>query len=110
MFKRRPRDWLPVDVDVLDIVGEAVVVGASVFVSALVSCFVSDLVSVWVCTELGTGVGVGAIAGEDGVIWADVLEAGLAGFRGDTGDAGFVVLVIDFLQLSNVVTQAPNTG
>jgi len=90
------------------------VVGASVFVSVFTSCFVSVLVSVFTSgVAIGVGAelwaidGVGAIAGEDGIVGADMLEAG---FRGDTGDAGFVVLVIDFLQLSDVVTQAPNIG
>ena len=96
--------------DVVEVVGETVVVGASVFVSTLVSVFTSCLVSVWVCTELGTGIGVCTVTGEDGVIGADMLEAGLAGLRGDTGDAGFVTLVIDFTQLSDVVAQGCHTG
>ena len=90
---------MDVDVGVLDVVCEAVGVGASVFVSVFVS--------VWVGTEFWTLMGVGAVTGKDGVVWTDVLEAG---FRGDTGDAGFVTLVIDFSQLLDVVTQGCHTG
>ena len=71
------------------------------------SVFAGGAVSVGVVTELGTGVGVGAVAGEDWIVGADVVELGL---RGDTGDAGFVGLSIDFLQLLDVVTQGCHTG
>ena len=82
------------DACVLEVVGEAVVV-----------CV--DVVSVWVVTEFGASVGVGAVTGEDGVVGADVVELGL---RGDTGDTGLVGLLIDFLQVSDVVTQGCHAG
>lgn len=75
-------------------------VGASVFVS-------TGAVSVGVVTEFGTGVGVGAVTGEDWIVGADMVELG---FNGLTGDAGFVGLFIDFLQVSDVVTQGCHTG
>lgn len=59
-----------VDVGVLEVVGEAVVVWASVFVSCVVD--VVGAVSVGVVSEFGTGVGVGAVTGEDWVVGADV--------------------------------------
>ena len=102
---------------VVEVVGEAVVVWALVFVSVLV---------VWVVSELDTVVGVSTVASEDWVIWAGVLEivvvcAGtalptcvvadaVAVFTGLIGDVGFVGLFIDFLQLSDVVAQGPHTG
>ena len=57
---------------------------------------------VGVASEFGAVFGVGAVTGEDWIVGADVLEAG---FRGDTGDTGLVGLLIDFLQVSDVVTQ-----
>ena len=69
-------------------------------------CDVS-VVAVGVVTEFGAGVGVGAVTGEDGVVGADVVELGL---RGDTGDTGLVGLLIDFLQVSDVVTQGCHAG
>jgi hypothetical protein len=83
---------------VVEVVGEAVVVWASVFGGA---------VSIGVVSEFGTGVGVGAVTGEDWIVGADMVELGL---RGDTGDTGFVGLFIDFLQVSDVVTQGCHTG
>jgi hypothetical protein len=83
---------------VVEVVGEAVVVWAS-----LVS--VDDVVGV--VSKFGTGVGVGAVTGEDWIVGADMVEAG---FRGDTGDTGLVGLFIDFLQVSDVVTQGCHTG
>ena len=80
-------------------------VGASVFAGG--SVVSTGAVSVGVVTELGTGVGVGAVTGEDGVVGADVVELGL---RGDTGDAGLVGFVTAFLQVSDVVTQGCHTG
>ena len=78
------------------------VADASAVGAALVSVDVVGVVS-----EFGTGVGVGAVTGEDWIVGADVVEVGL---RGDTGDAGFVGLFIDFLQVSDVVTQGCHTG
>ncbi len=83
------------------VVADAPAVGA-----ALVSVDVV-VVSVGVATEFGTGVGVGAVTGEDWIVGADMVELGL---RGDTGDTGFVGLFIDFLQVSDVVTQGCHTG
>ena len=79
------------------LVADAPAVGAS-----LVSVDVVGVVS-----KFGTGVGVGAVTGEDWIVGADMVEAGL---RGDTGDAGFVGLFIDFLQVSDVVTQGCHVG
>ena len=80
------------DTCVVDVVCE------SVFVSVV---WVSVL-AVGVVSEFGTEFGVGAVTGEDWIVGADMVEAG---FRGDTGDAGLVGLFIDFLQVSDVVTQ-----
>jgi hypothetical protein len=93
------RGALDVNVGVLDVVGETVVVGASVFG-----------VSVWVGSEFGAVFGVCTVTGEDWVVGADVVELGLVGLRGDTGDAGLVGLSIDFLQVFDVVTQGCHTG
>ena len=82
-------DW---DAGVVDVVCE------SVFVSVV---WVSVL-AVGVVSEFGTVFGVGAVTGEDWIVGADVAEVG---FRGDTGDTGLVGLLIDFLQVSDVVTQ-----
>jgi hypothetical protein len=59
-------------------------------------------VSVGVASEFGAVFGVGAVTGEDWIVGTDVAEVG---FRGDTGDTGLVGLLIDFLQVSDVVTQ-----
>ena len=85
------------DTCVVEVVGEAVVVCV---------CDVSVL-AVGVASEFGTEFGVGAVTGEDGVVGADVLEAG---FNGLTGEAGFVGLFIDFLQVSDVVAQGCHVG
>jgi hypothetical protein len=77
------------------------VVGESVFV-----CGVSVL-AVGVVTEFGAVFGVGAVTGEDWIVGADMLEAGLNGL---TGDTGFVGLFIDFLQVSDVVAQGCHAG
>jgi pheromone shutdown protein TraB len=84
------------------------------------------VVVVWVVSEFDTVVGVSAVASEDWVIWAGVLEVGVVGagaeltacvvadavavFTGLIGDVGFVGLSIDFLQLFDVVTQGCHTG
>jgi hypothetical protein len=81
-------DW---DAGVVDVVCESVVV--SVWVSVL---------AVGVVSEFGTVFGVGAVTGEDWIVGADVAEVG---FNGLTGDIGLVGLLIDFLQVSDVVTQ-----
>ena len=73
------------------------VVCESVFVSVLVS-----VLAVGVASEFCTVFGVGAVTGEDWIVGADVVEAGLNGL---TGDIGLVGLFIDFLQVSDVVTQ-----
>ena len=62
---------------------------------------------VGVASEFGTVFGVGAVTGEDGIVGADVLEAGLNGL---IGDIGLVGLFIDFLQVSDVVAQGCHTG
>ena len=85
------------DTCVVDVVCE------SVFVSVV---WVSVL-AVGVVSEFGTVFGVGAVTGEDWIVGADVVEAG---FNGLTGDAGFVGLFIDFLQVSDVVTQGCHVG
>jgi hypothetical protein len=77
---------------VVDVVSESVVVSV-VWVSVL---------TVRVISEFGTVFGVGAVTGEDWVVGADVAEVG---FNGLTGDTGLVGLFIDFLQVSDVVTQ-----
>ena len=103
------------DACVFEVVGEAIVVGASVFVWLVVSVFVCALVP--------------AVAGSEGVVGTDMLKVGVVGtlatlatgvvtdvvavFTGDrglTGDAGLVTLVIDFTQLLVVVTQGCHTG
>ena len=113
-------DWLSFDVDIVDVVGEAVTVAGAVGADPLVAdapavgaLLVSvDVVvlSVGVATELGTVFGVDTVAGEDWVVWTDVVEVGLVGLAGFTGDTGFVGLVADFLQVSDVVAQGCHTG
>ena len=96
--------------DVVDVVCESVVVSeALVWAVPLVAdapavgtSFVSVDEVVGVAAEFGTVFGVDAVTGEDWIVGADVLEAG---FNGLTGDTGFVGLFIDFLQVSDVVTQ-----
>lgn len=115
---------------VVEVIGETVVVGASVFVSGLVaftSVWAVDdgaeltgvgaldpsvvvVLSVGVATEFGAVFGVDTVAGEDWVVGADVVEVGLTGLAGFTGDTGFVGLSIDFLQVLDVVTQGCHTG
>ena len=68
------------------------------------------VLSVGVATEFCTVLGVDTVAGEDWVVWTDVVEVGLVGLAGFTGDTGFVGLVTAFLQVSDVVTQADHTG
>lgn len=81
---------------------------------------------VGVVAEFWTVVGVSTVAGEDGVVWTDVLEVavvcvcvvgatavtlvGFTGLIGLTGLVTFVGLVIDFTQLSVIVTQGCHTG
>ena len=98
-------DWGKVSFDVVDVVGETIVVGALVVVDILVV-----VVSVGVATEFCTVLGVCTVAGEDWVVWTDVVEVGLVGLAGFTGDTGFVGLVVAFLQVSDVVTQGCHTG
>jgi hypothetical protein len=86
-------DW---DAGVVDVVCESVVV-----------CVWVSVLAVGVVSEFGTEFGVGAVTGEDWIVGADVVEAG---FNGLTGDAGLVGLFIDFLQVSDVVTQGCHTG
>jgi hypothetical protein len=74
-------------------VGVVDVVCESVWVSVL---------AVGVVSEFGTESGVCTVTGEDWIVGADVLEAGLNGL---IGDIGLVGLFIDFLQVSDVVTQ-----
>ena len=78
-------------------------VWASVFVSVVLVV----VLAVGVASEFGTEFGVGAVTGEDWIVGTDVVEAG---FNGLTGETGFVGLFIDFLQVSDVVTQGCHTG
>ena len=64
-------------------------------------------VSVGVASEFGTESGVCTVTGEDWIVGADVLEAGLKGL---IGDIGLVGLLIDFLQVSLVVIHEAHTG
>ena len=116
-------DGLAFDVGVVEVVGEAVVAGALVVGAGAVS-----FTSVWAVDDgaelsavgaldpsivvglLDTELGVDTVAGEDWVVWTDVLEVRLVGLAGFTGDTGLVGLVVAFLQVSDVVAQAPNTG
>jgi hypothetical protein len=75
--------------------------------SVFVSVWDVSVLAVGVVSEFGTEFGVGAVTGEDWIVGADVVEAGLKGL---TGDAGFVGLFIDFLQVSDVVTQGCHVG
>ena len=75
--------------------------------SVFVSVWDVSVLAVGVVSEFGTVFGVGAVTGEDWIVGADVVEAGLKGL---TGDAGFVGLFIDFLQVSDVVTQGCHVG
>ena len=84
------------DTCVVDVVCE------SVFVSVWVSVLAVGIVS-----EFGTVFGVSAVTGEDWIVGADVVEAGLNGL---TGDIGLVGLFIDFLQVSDVVAQGCHVG
>jgi len=103
------------DTCVVDVVCESVfvseaLVGADPVVTdapAVGASFVSVGVVVGVVSKFGTGVGVGAVTGEDWIVGADMVEAGLKGL---TGDTGFVGLFIDFLQVSDVVTQGCHVG
>jgi hypothetical protein len=100
-------DW---DAGVVDVVGESVfvpeaLVGADSVVAdepAVGASLVSVDDVVGVAAEFGAEFGVGAVAGEDWIVGADMFEAGLNGL---TGDVGLVGLFIDFLQVSDVVTQ-----
>ena len=81
-----------VEVGVLDVVCEAVVVGAT----------------------------AATVAGTERIVWADVLvvwvvvvgtaAVGFTGLLGLTGLVGFVGLLRDFLQVSDIVTQGANIG
>ena len=75
--------------------------------SVVVCVWDVSVLAVGVVSEFGTVFGVDAVTGEDWIVGADVLEAGLKGL---TGDAGFVGLFIDFLQVSDVVTQGCHVG
>jgi hypothetical protein len=100
-------DW---DAGVVDVVCESVfvseaLVGADSVVAdepAVGASLVSVDDVVGVASEFGTVFGVGAVTGEDWIVGADVAEVG---FNGLTGDTGLVGLFIDFLQVSDVVTQ-----
>jgi len=103
------------DTCVVDVVCESVfvseaLVGADSVVAdepAVGASLVSVDDVVGVASEFGTEFGVGAVTGEDWIVGADVAEVG---FNGLTGDTGFVGLFIDFLQVSDVVTQGCHTG
>ena len=104
-------DWLSFDVGVLEIVGEAVVVGASVFVDELVAVTAVGADSVVADTSA-----VGALfitVGAGAELTAGVVADVVAVFTGDvglTGDTGLVGLSNAFLQLFDVVTQGCHTG
>jgi hypothetical protein len=83
------------------------VVWASVFVSVFVCVWDVSVLAVGVVSEFGAILWVGAVTGEDWIVGADVVEVGL---RGETGDTGLVGLFIDFLQVSDVVTQGCHVG
>jgi hypothetical protein len=105
-------DWDPGVVDVVCesvFVSEALVGAASVVADppAVGASLVSVDEVVGVVPEFGTEFGVGAVTGEDWIVGADMLEAG---FNGLTGDVGLVGLLIDFLQVSDVVTQGCHVG
>ena len=101
----------------------ALVAGAGAVGAGLVSV---DVLVVWVVSEFDAVVGVSAVASEDWVIGAGVLEIGVvdaaatlaacvvtdaeAVFTGLIGDVGLVGLSIDFLQLLDVVAQGCHTG
>jgi hypothetical protein len=78
------------------------------------------LLVVWVASEFWAVGWVSTVAGEDGVVWTDVLEVGVvvglttlvgfAGLTGLTGDCTFVGLVTLFTHVFVVVVQAPITG
>jgi hypothetical protein len=103
------------DTRVVDVVCESVfvseaLVGADSVVAdepAVGASLVSVDDVVGVASEFGTEFGVGAVTGEDWIVGADMLEAGLKGLTGDTGLVG---LFIDFLQVSDVVAQGCHTG
>jgi hypothetical protein len=103
------------DTGVVDVVCESVfvseaLVGADSVVAdepAVGASLVSVDDVVGVASEFGTEFGVCAVTGEDWIVGADMLEAGLKGL---TGDAGLVGLFIDFLQVSDVVTQGCHVG
>ena len=104
------------DTCVVEVVAEPVVVaealvGAAPLVAdapAVGASLVSvDVLVVGVVSKFGTGVGVGAVTGEDWIVGADMVELGLSGL---TGEAGFVGLFIDFLQVSDVVAQGSHVG
>jgi hypothetical protein len=99
-------DW---DAGVVDVVCESVFVsealvgaGSVVADEPAVGASLVSVNVVGVVSKFGTEFGVGAVTGEDWIVGADMVEAG---FRGDTGDTGLVGLFIDFLQVSDVVTQ-----
>ena len=81
------------DTCVVDVVGESVLVCV---------CWVSVLV-VGVASEFGAIFGVGAVAGEDWIVGADVVELRFIGFAGFTGEDGFVGLLTLFTQVFVVV-------
>jgi hypothetical protein len=102
------------DTCVVDVVCESVfvseaLVGAVPLVAdaPAVGASLVSVLAVGVASEFGTEFGVGAVTGEDWIVGADMVEAGLSGL---TGDIGLVGLFIDFLQVSDVVTQGCHVG
>ena len=76
-----------------------------------------------VCEAVVVGATTAAVAGAERIVWADVLVVwvvvvgtaavgfiGLLGLIGLTGLVGFVGLLRDFLHVSDIVTQGANTG
>jgi hypothetical protein len=101
-------------------------VGAGVCVAELAAVGADEVVVlvVWVVSEFWTVGWVSAVAGEDWVVWTDVLEVvvvcvvgatavTLVGFTGLIGLTGLLTLVgfvTDFTQLLDVVAQGCTTG
>jgi hypothetical protein len=66
--------------------------------------------AIGIASEFGAIFGVGAVAGEDWIVGADVVEVGLVGLAGFTGDTGLVGLFIDFKHVLANVTQGDRTA
>ena len=105
--------------DVVDVVGEAVsfaATGADGCVTDFSAVGADEVTVVWVGSEFCAELWVGAVTGEDWVVWTDVLEVGLTTLVGFTGLIGltglvtFVGFVTLFTHVFVVVVHAPITG